>query len=145
MAVRRPPAATVFQLPSTQSRRASVLKLSRQGGALFVGVVCAVIAGSHSAAAQTSTLPSGWKNGDIGAPAVAGSAQGSAGTITVRGGGLGIGGTSDQFQFVYLGVTGDVDIRVRLADLDGVNPGASAGLMMREALSATSKSAYLLL
>jgi hypothetical protein len=33
----------------------------------------------------------------------------------------------------------------RLADLDGVNPGASAGLMMREALSATSKSFSVLL
>jgi len=65
--------------------------------------------------------------------------------MTVRGAGLGIGGTSDQFQYVYLGVTGDVDIRVRLSDLDAVNPGAAAGLMIRESLNATSRSAAILL
>ena len=82
-----------------------MLRLGRQGGALLIGFVCALIAGSHSLAAQTSTLPTGWTNRDIGNPAVAGSAANSAGTITVRGAGVNIWGTSDQFHFAYQAVS----------------------------------------
>ena len=74
-------------------------KLSRQGGALLSGVVCAVLVASHPAAAQTSAMPSGWTSGDIGNPVVAGSAESSADTITIRGAGTDIGSTSDQFHF----------------------------------------------
>ncbi len=123
-----------------------MLKLgrSRQGGALLIGFVSALVAGSHSAAAQT-TLPAGWTNRDIGSPAMPGSAASSGGTFTVRGAGLDIGGTSDQFQFAYEAASGDVDIRVRLADLQAVSPGAKAGLMIRESMAATSKNAFMLL
>jgi regulation of enolase protein 1 (concanavalin A-like superfamily) len=122
-----------------------VLRLGRQGGALLVSVVCALIAGPHSLAAQTSTLPSGWTNRDIGNPVVAGSAESSAGTITVRGAGVNIWGTSDQFHFAYQAVSGDFDIRVRAANFQAADPWAKAGLMIRESLSATAKNAFMLL
>ena len=122
-----------------------MLKLGRQGGALLIGFVCALIAGSHSVAAQTSTLPPGWTNRDIGNPVLAGSAANSAGTITVRGAGVNIWGTSDQFQFAYQAVSGDFDIRVRAANFQATDPWAKTGLMIRESLSATAKNAFMLL
>jgi regulation of enolase protein 1 (concanavalin A-like superfamily) len=107
--------------------------------------VCAVIAASHPAAAQTSSLmPAGWTSSDIGSPAVPGSAEVSADTMTVRGAGVDIGGMSDQFQFVYQAMAGDVDIRIRVADLQDVNPGAKAGLMIRGSLTANGKHAFML-
>jgi regulation of enolase protein 1 (concanavalin A-like superfamily)/uncharacterized protein (DUF2141 family) len=119
-------------------------KLSRQGGALLSGLVCALIAGSQPAAAQTSAMPSGWTSRDIGSPQVAGSAEGGVDTITVRGAGVDIGGLSDQFQFAYQATSGDVDIRLRIADLQGVNPGAKAGLMIRGSLTENAKHAFIL-
>ena len=90
-------------------------KISRQGGALLVGIVCLLIASSHVASAQTSALPAGWADSDIGNPLVAGSAQSTSGTMTVRGAGADIGGSSDQFHFAYQAISGDADIRVRVA------------------------------
>jgi regulation of enolase protein 1 (concanavalin A-like superfamily) len=122
-----------------------VLKLDRQACVLLLGFVCVSTAGAHAAAAQTTTLPSGWTDRDIGAPTVVGGAESSTGTFRIRGAGLAIGGTYDQFHFAYRAAAGDVDIRVRLDDLDGVNPGATAGIMIRDAVTPTAKSAYILL
>jgi regulation of enolase protein 1 (concanavalin A-like superfamily) len=119
--------------------------LTRQGGALLLGIACGVVAFSHPAAAQTSSLmPAGWTSSDIGSPAVSGSADVSADTMTVRGAGADIGGISDQFHFVYQAMAGDVDIRIRVADLQDVNPGAKAGLMIRASLAANAKHAFML-
>ena len=119
-------------------------KLSWQGGALLSGVVCGLLVTSHPAAAQTSALPSGWTSSDIGNPVVRGSAEGGAGTITVRGAGVDIGGTSDQFHFAYQPTSGDVDIRVRVAALQNVDPEAKAGLMIRESLTDNARHASML-
>jgi regulation of enolase protein 1 (concanavalin A-like superfamily) len=119
-------------------------KISRQGGALLVGIACLLIASSQAASAQTSALPPGWADSDIGNPLVAGSAQSTSGTMTVRGAGADIGGSSDQFHFAYQAVSGDTDIRVRLADLQAVDPGAEAGLMIRESLDADARHAFML-
>ena len=54
--------------------------------------------------------------------------------------GADIGGTSDSFRFVYQEVTGDFDVRVRVASIsaiDGLNP--QAGLMARASLDANSR------
>ena len=120
-------------------------KLSRQGGALLSGVVCALIVAVHPAAAQTSAMPSGWTSSDIGNPMVAGSAEISADTMTVRGAGANIGGMSDEFHFAYQAMSGDVDIRIRIADLQDGNPRAKAGLMIRGSLTADAKNAFMLM
>ena len=112
------------------------------GGALLATVACAVMLGSQPAAAQTSTLPAGWTSRDIGNPSVAGSA-GTAATTTVRGAGTDFGGSSDQGQFVYQTTSGDVDLRVRVADLENVDPAAKAGLMIRASLNANAKNAFM--
>jgi regulation of enolase protein 1 (concanavalin A-like superfamily) len=122
-----------------------LLKLTRQGGTLLIGLLLASLAGAHSAAAQTSALPSGWTNRDVGNSADAGSTTSSGGTITVQGAGADIGGTADQFQFVYRAASGDVDIRVRVDDVLNAASGAKVGLMIRESMNAGSKNAFVCL
>jgi regulation of enolase protein 1 (concanavalin A-like superfamily) len=123
-----------------------LLTRRRQGrDLLFFGVICALTLGSHSAARQTSALPTGWTDRDIGNPSIAGDAQSSADTMTVRGAGSDIGGTSDQFHFAYQNISGDVDVRVRVANLLDVNPGAKAGLMIRDSLTANAKHGFIFL
>ena len=119
-------------------------KLSRQGGALLSSLLCALLAASQPVAAQTSTMSSGWMSSDIGNPLIAGTTVGGPDTITVRGAGVDIGGTSDQFRFAYQATSGDVDIRLRIADLQGVNAGAKAGLMIRGLLTGDAKHAFIL-
>lgn len=90
-------------------------------------------------------LPSPYQSGDIGSPVVAGSATYNAGTFTVRGAGSDIWGTSDQFQYVYQPITGDVDIRARVASISYQHRWSKGGVMIREALSAGSRHAYALM
>ena len=47
-----------------------------------------------------------------------------------------IGGTWDQFQFVYRQVTGDIDIRARVVSIQNIQPWSKAGVMLRETLNA---------
>jgi regulation of enolase protein 1 (concanavalin A-like superfamily) len=72
---------------------------------------------------------------------VAGSAAESSGTFTVRGAGSDIWYTSDQFQFVYQTVTGDVDVRAQVNAVQYVDQWSKAGVMIRETLGATSRHA----
>jgi hypothetical protein len=58
--------------------------------------------------------------------------------FTVSGAGLGIGGTSDQFHFAFLPVSGDVEIIARLASLGGSDGQAQAGVMIRAHLTPPS-------
>jgi len=76
--------------------------------------------------------------GDIGAPALAGSQSLGAGdTLTVSGGGAGIGTTMDAFHYVWMPSTGStVSARVTLAT--GSPGGTKAGVMMRQDSSPSS-------
>jgi regulation of enolase protein 1 (concanavalin A-like superfamily) len=87
------------------------------------------------------TLPSGWTGANIGSPAVAGSASHASGTFTIRGAGVDIWGTSDQFMFAYRQVTGDVDVVARVATLSGPDNWSKAGVMVRSSLNANSAHA----
>jgi regulation of enolase protein 1 (concanavalin A-like superfamily) len=91
-----------------------------------------------------STLPSPWTNRDIGSPAKAGSASASAGTFTVAGAGADVWATSDQFQFVYQPLQGDVEVLARVDSLQNTNVWAKAGVMIRESLNANSRHAFML-
>ena len=118
-------------------------KLSRQGGALLLGFVCAFFGAAKSTAAQTSTLPSGLSHTDIGSPVLAGNATSSGSTLTVVGAGTDVGGRSDEFHFVYLPASGDLDVRVQVVTLQNVDPGAKAGLMVRESLTDDARHAFM--
>ena len=95
-----------------------------------------------AAAAQTGT--SNYTGVDIGSPAVPGSFQEASGGVNVVAGGLDIGGTNDQFFFVYQTNGVDFDIKVRLPRLDPSDPYAEAGLMARATLETNSVFAAVL-
>ena len=116
-----------------------------QGGALFaVAVVCALASGAVRVDAKGGTLPSGWTSQEVGTPGVAGSASEASGTWTIDGSGANIWNKSDEFRFAYQAVSGDVDIRVRVASLADVNAWSKAGVMIRESLAANSRNAFML-
>ncbi len=78
---------------------------------------------------------------DIGGPAVPGTIVPSADGYVATGSGNGLSGNSDQFTFNYHQVSGDFDVKVRVAALDPVHTWAEAGLMARESLAPNSRHA----
>jgi regulation of enolase protein 1 (concanavalin A-like superfamily) len=95
-----------------------------------------------SSAAAAQTLPAGWTGTDIGQPLIHGSAQHVGDTLDVTGAGGGIGGSPEGFHFVYLPISGDVDVSVFVKSFDATDPLAQAGLMIRESLSPDADYAY---
>lgn len=100
-------------------------------------------ASSSGSSSNNISLPSPWSSKDIGT--VGGSSQASAGRFTITGEGTDIGGSEDQFQYVYQQASGDCTLVARLISLDNTNPLAKAGLMVRETLTPNSKHASILL
>jgi regulation of enolase protein 1 (concanavalin A-like superfamily) len=90
------------------------------------------------------TLDAGFTGADIGAPAVSGGSWSSAGAYVVDGAGNGIGGTSDQFRFVYKLVSGDMDLVSRISDFQFDTAYQRAGVMVRTTTGATSAHRALL-
>lgn len=86
-------------------------------------------------------LPNSWLDQDVGSVGVAGSASYTSGTFTVKGAGTQIYNTADSFHFVYRPLLGDGTIVARLVSLQGGSAYVSAGVMIREALSADSTNA----
>ena len=100
---------------------------------------------TRTSAAVTVTvtgLPAPWTSGDIGSPALAGSSSVANGTFTVTGAGIDVWDTSDQFQFVYQPLQGDVEIIARVQTLEGPNPWSKAGVMIRETLGPSAPNVY---
>jgi regulation of enolase protein 1 (concanavalin A-like superfamily) len=120
------------------------------GATAYVGLAVT----SHNAARSTSAavssvtvtrtgaLPSPQQSVDIGSPAIAGSATFSQGTYTVSAAGRNISASADQFHYVYQPLTGDMDVSAKVASYTGVPPGAKAGVMIRETLTAGSPHAF---
>ena len=104
-----------------------------------------ILSSSSDASARPSGLPSGQSDADVGSPAMKGSASFSSGTYTIRAGGADIWDTADQFNYVYQQVTGDVDVKARVASLTNTNVWAKAGVMVRASLSAGSTEASMLI
>ena len=80
-----------------------------------------------------------------GYPASEGSfAEGPVGTYTMTGAGAGVGSTADEFHFAYktLAGLGSISIVARVDSITGKDPGAMAGVMIRESLDADSKHAF---
>lgn len=92
----------------------------------------------ESGSAPPSGLPSPWSTQDIGNPGVVGSAAHSSGTFTVNGSGSDIWGNADGFRFVYQPLSGDVEIKARVASIQNTHSWAKAGVMIRESLSSGS-------
>ena len=93
--------------------------------------------------AEAQPLPAPWTNTDVGSPRVSGSASVSGGTFTVTGAGTDIWKSSDQFQFVYQPVDGDVEIVARVASIQQIHQGSKAGVMIRAALTSRASHAFM--
>jgi regulation of enolase protein 1 (concanavalin A-like superfamily) len=120
------------------------------GTTIYVGLA---VTSHHPSSTSTATftnvtatgaggLPAPWTSGDIGSPALAGSATAAGGTFTVTGAGSDIWNTSDQFRFVYQPVQGDTEIVARVASLQGPHTYSKAGVMIRAALTGPSQNAF---
>ena len=91
-----------------------------------------------TASSGGGSLPSPWKDGDVGSVGVPGSATYSGGVFTVKGSGSDIGGTADSFNFVYQEISGDCVLSAHVESLGATSPIAQAGLMIRESLGPSS-------
>lgn len=91
---------------------------------------------------SSTALPHGQIGIDIGQPTPTGSSRESDGVYTITAGGANIGGTADQFHFVYREITGDIDIKARVNSLLAVDPATKAGVMIRGSLSPSAPYAY---
>jgi regulation of enolase protein 1 (concanavalin A-like superfamily) len=105
--------------------------------------VCAVLGAARVSEAQSGALPAGWLSRDIGSSSGSSTADAS-GTFTVVGSGSNIWSSSDEFQFAYRAVTGDLDVRARLTAFDTVNDWSKAGVMVRDSLNGNARNAFML-
>ncbi len=75
----------------------------------------------------------------------AGEAVFDGSTYTIKGGGVGISSSFDQFRFTYQSLTGDGDIVARVKSLEKTNSRAVAGIMVRDSVDSKSSFANLAL
>ena len=80
---------------------------------------------------------------DIGVVGAAGSASSCGGPFTISGSGADIWYQVDAFQFVYVPMNGDGEIRARVLSVQNTSANAKGGVMIRETLTATSKLALM--
>ncbi len=83
-------------------------------------------------------LPRDWGNYDVGGPAVAGRSDFHNGVYSVAGGGVGIVGRFDQFQFAYRSLGGDGEVTAHVLDQTSKLAQAKAGVMLRAGRGAAS-------
>ena len=82
---------------------------------------------------------------DIGSPKPKGSTTVvSDDSYNITAGGADVQGTSDQFRFAYTQMSGDFDMKVRVASLGATDVWSKAGLMVRSTLDANSRNVYML-
>jgi len=93
----------------------------------------------------SNELPSGLLSTDIGSSGQTGSAADDAGTLTIIGGGFGIDGASDSFQFTAAPLSGDGQITAKIESISSGNPDGKAGLMIRDGLAADAPNAFMAL
>jgi regulation of enolase protein 1 (concanavalin A-like superfamily) len=87
-----------------------------------------------STTAPAQSLPQPWHAGDVGVPALGGTAVFASGTFQVDAAGAGLNASRDEFHFVYQRVEGEVDIRARIDGPSTAHPWSKAGVMIRGSL-----------
>ena len=103
--------------------------------------VIAAATGSLSSSGTADVVDSPWTSADIGSPGIPGFAYDQSGVFSIGGEDSDIWGTSDQFHFVYLPLSGDGMIQARVASLQNTgNP--KVGVMIRAALTGSSAHAF---
>ncbi len=101
---------------------------------------------------SAGTMPDGWATSFVGYEQRPGGAHCPSYTFTVKGSGRDIGEGSmggdpaiDNFQYAYKTLNGDGEIKARIASLTVTTRNPKVGVMLRESLDASSKSAAVLL
>ncbi len=82
--------------------------------------------------------PSGWTCQDIGSPSPAGSETASGNSWNVTGGGVSVGGGSDQFRYESQNVSGDTQISAQVVSQQVTTGSAQAGVMIRQSNDPTA-------
>jgi regulation of enolase protein 1 (concanavalin A-like superfamily) len=80
-----------------------------------------------------------WQTRDIGDVGLPGSTTVTGSAVEMRASGTDIWGTADEFRFRYAQVDTNASLTVRVADIEGADVWAKAGLMIRESLAPGSK------
>jgi len=113
-------------------------------GMKYYYVVTAIAGGveSPNSAEAAVNLPYPWMTQDIGAVGVLGGANFSNGVFTAIGSGADIWNNADALRFVYVPVTGNCTIFVRVTAVQNVDGWSKAGVMIRESLAANAINAY---
>ncbi|MGA2661306.1 MAG: PA14 domain-containing protein [Verrucomicrobiota bacterium] len=91
---------------------------------------------------NTTGLPPGWTDGDVGFVGQAGSAAVQGSAIVLSGAGADVWGRSDGLHFLYQTLTGDGQIVAKVGTVDNTDPWAKAGLMVRPDLEDGSINAF---
>lgn len=84
-----------------------------------------------------------WRSTDVGAVSIVGRLEAEADELRVVASGSDIWFAEDSFHFVYLPVTGDVDVRARVTVLSYTDAWAKAGVMIRESLAADAAHGFM--
>ena len=127
----------------------SYLDTSAVNCTTYYYVVSAVKSGvetcNSTEASVTTGTPSPWNCQDIGGPGACGGSYCSSGTFSVCGSGSDIWGSCDTFQYACQPASGDCCIVARVTSVQGTDPWAKAGVMIRESLNsnATHCSAFI--
>lgn len=91
---------------------------------------------SASAFAQSGNLGVFSNSGDVGNPAIKGSAEFSNGEYRIAGSGVNIWGKHDEFQYVWRKMTGNFTVTATMQFLGQGTEHRKAGIMVRQSLEA---------
>ena len=126
----------------TATSEASTAATALTGGGSGTSDASLLQATDATALASTTGLPAPWKETGVGNPPLPGFVAYASGMFAVQAGGADIGGSSDQFWFVYQPLDGDGEVVARVDSLNNTHALAKAGVMIREDLTARSKHAF---
>ncbi len=87
--------------------------------------------------------PAPWLAQSVGNVGLAGSASYANGTFTLQGSGADIQTTNDAFFYTYQSLSGDGEIKARVASVQNTATGAKAGVMLRTSVADNSAHALL--
>ncbi len=146
------PSGVTASFSTNPATTSSTLTLAASSTAT-TGTFSVVVTGTSGSLTHSTTLSltvtaadnftSGWLDSDMGSVGLAGSATFANGTFTVNGAGQQIWDTADSFNFAYQVLSGDGTIVARVVSFQGGNANSeSAGVMIRETLTAGSTNAY---
>jgi hypothetical protein len=130
--------------PGSTTGGDSVVASVQTDGTFSSNQSCVVWGAGSCASGGGGGCSSPWTCGNVGSPALAGSASLSSGTWTIQGAGNDIHSSADQFQFVSQPLAGDGSISARVTSQTNTSAWARAGVMLRTDSTAGSPNYALL-